>query len=39
MSGYTGELVAHQGADASIRLLEKPFTRISLLKTLDVALG
>ena len=39
MSGYTGELVAHQGADASIRLLEKPFTRASLLKLLDEALG
>jgi CheY-like chemotaxis protein len=38
MSGYTGELVAHQGLDASIRLLEKPFTRASLLKTLDAAL-
>jgi PAS domain S-box-containing protein len=39
MSGYTGELVAHQGADAAIRLLEKPFTRGSLLKTIDAALG
>jgi PAS domain S-box-containing protein len=39
MSGYTGELVAHQGLDSSIRLLEKPFTRASLLKTLDAALG
>ncbi len=39
MSGYTGELVSHQGADASIRLLEKPFTRASLLKLLDEALG
>ena len=39
MSGYTGELVAEQGLDSSIRLLEKPFTRASLLKTLDVALG
>jgi two-component system cell cycle sensor histidine kinase/response regulator CckA len=38
MSGYTGELVAHQGLDASIRLLEKPFTRASLLKTVDAAL-
>jgi hypothetical protein len=25
--------------DNSIRLLEKPFTRASLLKTLDAALG
>ena len=39
MSGYTGELVAHQGLDSSIRLLEKPFTRAALLKTLDAALG
>jgi PAS domain S-box-containing protein len=38
MSGYTGELVAHQGLDASIRLLEKPFTRAALLKTVDAAL-
>lgn len=39
MSGYTGELVAQQSSDASIRLLEKPFTRAALLKTLDAALG
>jgi len=39
MSGYTGELITHQGLDAGIRLLEKPFTRASLLKTLDAALG
>jgi PAS domain S-box-containing protein len=39
MSGYTGELVTNQGLDTSIRLLEKPFTRASLLKTLDAALG
>lgn len=39
MSGYTGELVTHQGLDAGIRLLEKPFTRAGLLKTLDAALG
>jgi PAS domain S-box-containing protein len=39
MSGYTGELVANQGVDAGIRLLEKPFTRGSLLKTLDAVLG
>lgn len=39
MSGYTGELVVNQGLDASIRLLEKPFTRSSLLHTLDAALG
>ena len=38
MSGYTGELVAHQGLDASIRLLEKPFTRAALLKTVGAAL-
>jgi len=39
MSGYTGELVANQGVDGPIRLLEKPFTRGSLLKTIDAALG
>ena len=39
MSGYTGELVANQGVDGGIRLLEKPFTRAELLKTLDAALG
>jgi CheY-like chemotaxis protein len=39
MSGYTGELVAHQGLDAGIRLLEKPFTRAALLKTLDEVLN
>ena len=39
MSGYTGELVTNQGFDSGIRLLEKPFTRADLLKTLDAALG
>ena len=39
MSGYTGELVANQGLDSGIRLLEKPFTRADLLKTIDAALG
>jgi two-component system, cell cycle sensor histidine kinase and response regulator CckA len=39
MSGYTGELVAHQGVDSGIRLLEKPFTRASLLEMIDTALG
>ncbi len=39
MSGYTGELVPHQGLDSGIRLLEKPFTRADLLKTIDAALG
>lgn len=38
MSGYTGELMAHQGVDVGIRLLEKPFTRAALLRTLDEAL-
>ena len=38
MSGYTGELVAHQGLQGSIRLLEKPFTRAALLKMIDEAL-
>jgi len=39
MSGYTGELVAHQGLEEGIRLLEKPFTRPALLKILDEVLG
>jgi PAS domain S-box-containing protein len=39
MSGYTGELVANQGVEGGIRLLEKPFTRASLLKMIDAALG
>jgi PAS domain S-box-containing protein len=39
MSGYTGELIANQGVDSGIRLLEKPFTRADLLKTVDAALG
>jgi CheY-like chemotaxis protein len=39
MSGYTGELVADQGIDSGIPLLEKPFTRAGLLKTIDAALG
>jgi two-component system, cell cycle sensor histidine kinase and response regulator CckA len=39
MSGYTGELVVDHGLDGSIRLLEKPFTRAALLKTLDATLG
>jgi len=39
MSGYMGELVIHQGLQSGIRLLEKPFTRAALLKTIDEALG
>jgi CheY-like chemotaxis protein len=39
MSGYTGELVADQGLRGGIRLLEKPFTRAVLLKTIDEVLG
>ncbi len=39
MSGYTGELVVHQGLQSDIRLLEKPFTRAALLKMIDDALG
>jgi len=39
MSGYTGELVANQGLEGGTRLLEKPFTRAELLKTVDAALG
>jgi len=39
MSGYTGELIAHQGLQSGIPLLEKPFTRAALLKTIDETLG
>jgi FixJ family two-component response regulator len=39
MSGYTGELAANHGLGSGIPLLEKPFTRSSLLKALDAALG
>jgi two-component system, cell cycle sensor histidine kinase and response regulator CckA len=38
MSGYTGELVRNQQGNA-MRLLEKPFTRTSLLQILDRALN
>jgi PAS domain S-box-containing protein len=38
MSGYTEELFANHGVDSGIRLLEKPFTRADLLKTVDAAL-
>ena len=38
MSGYTGELVTNQRGNG-MRLLEKPFTRASLLGTLDRALN
>jgi FixJ family two-component response regulator len=38
MSGYTGELVGNQTLSGGIPLLEKPFTRTSLLKTIDAAL-
>jgi hypothetical protein len=37
MSGYTGELAAHQGLTGN-RLLEKPFTRAALLRAVDEAL-
>jgi CheY-like chemotaxis protein len=39
MSGYTGELVANRGLESGVRLLEKPFTRADLLKTIDEVLG
>jgi len=39
MSGYTGELVANQGLQSGIRLLEKPFSKMALLKIIDEALG
>ena len=40
MSGYTGELLAdHESLSTGITLLEKPFTRATLLRTLHAALG
>jgi len=39
MSGYTGELLSDERMGAGFVLLEKPFTRVSLLKTVHVALG
>jgi len=39
MSGYTRELVANHGIGSGIPLLEKPFTRADLLKTVDGVLG
>ena len=39
MSGYTGELIRQQEGGGEIRLLEKPFTRATLLKMLDAVLG
>jgi PAS domain S-box-containing protein len=40
MSGYTGELIADRDVlESGITLLEKPFTRASLLKAIDAALG
>jgi len=40
MSGYTGELIAQHGHRRNdIPLLEKPFSRLALLKVLDEALG
>jgi hypothetical protein len=39
MSGYTGELISeHETVDRGIPLLEKPFTRAALLRTLHNAL-
>jgi len=38
MSGYTGELVASHELSAGVTLLEKPFTRASLLGTVQAAL-
>ena len=40
MSGYSGELITERGPlNGGIALLEKPFTRASLLKTVHTALG
>ena len=40
MSGYTGELIAeHEVLKNGVTLLEKPFTRAALLKTIHATLG
>lgn len=40
MSGYTGELIADRDVlESGITLLEKPFSRASLLKAIDAALA
>ena len=39
MSGYTGELIAQANGIEGITLLEKPFTKAALLKTLHAALS
>jgi PAS domain S-box-containing protein len=38
MSGYTGELVVDHGLSEGIALLEKPFSRTSLLSSIEAAL-
>ena len=38
MSGYTGELVVDHGLAEGVALLEKPFTRASLLTKIEKAL-
>ena len=38
MSGYTGELVLDHGLSEGIALLEKPFSRASLLSSIQKAL-
>jgi two-component system cell cycle sensor histidine kinase/response regulator CckA len=38
MSGYTSELVVEHGLSEGIALLEKPFTRAALLRTIQTAL-
>ena len=38
MSGYTGELIANHESFGRMALLEKPFTRATLLNTVDAAL-
>jgi PAS domain S-box-containing protein len=38
MSGYTGELVVDHGLSEGIALLEKPFSRTSLLSSVEAAL-
>jgi len=40
MSGYTGELMAHREVlKAGVTLVEKPFSRTTLLNTLHATLG
>jgi hypothetical protein len=38
MSGYTNELIVEHGLREGVALLEKPFTRAALLKTIQATM-